>query len=216
MFRRLDQLAFGATSVRGALCGRGRQPSHDPSLLELLAAAGEHCRLLVDPELAMSPGITDRATRRQLEVRVHGGGSLRPMLVFDDRYAVVPLDQNDLGAGALLLRAPLVAPCGQLFECLWSHAQPLGGEPGQYGGLSTRELDVVHLLVHGATDNQVANRLGLSSRTVRNVVSELHRRFGTTSRMALGFQLAERSPHCVPARPGPRLAGGSRRGSAAG
>ena len=89
-----------------------------------------------------------------------------------------------------MLWAPLASPYDQLFEFLWSEAHPLGRRPGRPDGLNIRELEVVHLLVHGATDHQVASRLGVSSRTVRNVVSELHRRFGTSSRMALGFRLA--------------------------
>jgi len=192
VWRRLDQFAFAAGSAQSILTSRGCRPGHDPTLLELLATAGEQRRLLVDPRLARDPQIIDKATRRQVDIRVHSG-SLRQMLVFDDRYAVVPLDQTDLSTGALLLRAPLAALCDQLFEFLWAEAHPLGAapaEPGRSDGMTARELEVVHLLVHGATDHQVANRLNVSSRTVRNVVADLHRRFGTTSRMALGFRLA--------------------------
>lgn len=184
--RRLHQLAATASTVQSALAGRG---AHDSSWLDLLASAGEHRRLLVDPQQARRQEIADLASGRQLSVRVYWG-PLRRMVVFDDRYAVVPLDQNDLSVGALLLRPPLTALCGQLFELLWSVARPLDEQPRHSHGLTGRELEVVQLLVQGATDHQVAHRLGVSSRTVRNIVSELQRKFGTTSRMALGYRLA--------------------------
>jgi DNA-binding CsgD family transcriptional regulator len=191
VLRRLEQLGCAATSVQCILTGRGWRPP----VLELLATAGEQRRLLIDASLATEPLVLEKAAR-QLDVRVHGG-ALRHLFAFDDRYAVLPIDQTDLGTGALLLRTPFATPYTQLFELLWAEAQPISHDAPHYDGLTARELEVVHLLVRGATDHQVAHRLGVSSRTVRNVVSELHRRFGTTSRMALGFQLAHRR-RCEP------------------
>ena len=109
VFRRLDQLAFTATSVQCTLTSRGCRPVHDPALLELLAATGQRRRLLVDPRLAMDGQVIDKAARGLLDVRVYGG-SLSQMLVFDERCVVVPFDQADPNTGALLIREPLAAP----------------------------------------------------------------------------------------------------------
>ncbi|MFD0486022.1 helix-turn-helix transcriptional regulator [Saccharopolyspora spinosporotrichia] len=57
-------------------------------------------------------------------------------------------------------------------------------------GLSGRELEVARLLIDGATDAEVADRLHVSARTVRTAVARLQQRYGTSSRMALGFHLA--------------------------
>jgi DNA-binding NarL/FixJ family response regulator len=57
-------------------------------------------------------------------------------------------------------------------------------------GLTSRETEFIGLLLDGATDHQVATRLGTSSRTVRAVLADLQQRHGTRSRMAPGFQLA--------------------------
>lgn len=191
VFRRLDQLAIAAACVHGALSGSGgRLPRPDFSVLEILAAAGEERRLLVDTKLARNELVADKASGRHLEVRVYRR-PFRCMLVFDDRRAIVPIDEANWDAGALLLRAPLAVPCGQLFDFLWSESYPLSNEAGRGDGLSSRQLEVARLLIQGDTDNQVADYLGVSSRTVRNVVSELQQRFGTTSRMALGFQLGQ-------------------------
>ncbi|WP_216215018.1 helix-turn-helix transcriptional regulator [Amycolatopsis aidingensis] len=190
MLDRLRRLACRATSVDAALSGHGaRLPCGDSSLLELLAVAGRQRRLLVDTQFARSGLMGGNAAARPRRVRVHEH-SLRRMLIFDGRCAVLPLDQGGWDAGAILLRAPLAGPCGQLFEFLWSEARPLNDDLRCDPGLSERQLEVVYLLLQGATDQQVADRIGVSSRTVRSMVSTLQRRFGTNSRMALGFQLA--------------------------
>ncbi|MFD8495981.1 LuxR C-terminal-related transcriptional regulator [Amycolatopsis sp. NPDC059657] len=170
------------------LSNGSRACAGDPLLLDALAGPGGRRQLLVDPTFAAAEQATLRAMARQFEIRICGG-VLRHMLIFDTRYAVVPLDEASLDAGVLVLRAPLVAPCSQVFEIMWAESRPLGGGDRRRDGLSARQLDVATLLVEGATDCQVANRLGMSSRTVRTVVSELHSRYGTTSRMALGFRL---------------------------
>lgn len=106
-----------------------------------------------------------------------------------DRSAVLPLAADDLNAGAMLLHSPLATAYGELFELMWSDARTPDGAPGE-SGLSSRETKVIGLLLDGATDHQIAARLGMSSRTVRAVVAQLQQRYGTRSRMALGFQLA--------------------------
>ncbi len=189
VLRRVQQLACSVTSVDGALAGRGSRRGHaDLPLLDVLAGAGKQRRLLVGPQLTHADSMAEKAIARQLEVRVYGQ-PLRPMLVFDDRYAVLSLDRADWDGGALVLRAPLAGSCGELFEFKWSAARRPTAESVREG-LSGRQLDVIRLLLQGATDQQVAERIGVSSRTVRNVVAQLQQRFGTTSRMALGFRLA--------------------------
>ncbi|WP_053736502.1 helix-turn-helix transcriptional regulator [Nocardia sp. NRRL S-836] len=186
IIRTLVDLVARSGSVRCVLTSSG---GVDGDLLDLVVGAAERGRLLLDAALALRTESVDRATRHRVEVRVHSGPA-RPMLVFDDRSAVLPLATGDLNAGAVLLRSPLSDPYGQLFELMWSDARtPAECAPHDHT-LTSREVLVIGLLLDGATDHQVAARLGMSSRTVRAVVAQLQQRFGTRSRMALGFRLA--------------------------
>lgn len=186
VMRTLDHLLTRSTAVRGVLSSRG---GVDSALLGLMTNAAERGRLLLDPPLARHSETIGRAARHHVEIRVHTQPA-RHMLVFDDRSAVLPLDASDLNAGAVLLRCPLSTPYGQLFELMWSDAETLSESAPHHDGLNSRETEIIGLLLNGATDHQVAARLGMSSRTVRAVVAHLQQRFGTRSRMALGFRLA--------------------------
>lgn len=183
--RTLENLVTRSASVRGVLSSRG---GIDGALLDLMTSVAERGRMLLDPPLARQAESIDRLTRHQVLIRVYTKPA-RQVLVFDDRTAVLPLATGDLSAGAILLRSPLAIAYGELFELMWSDARNPDGTPGETG-LSSRETKVIGLLLDGATDHQVATRLGMSSRTVRAVVAQLQQRYGTRSRMALGFQLA--------------------------
>ncbi|WP_434442352.1 helix-turn-helix transcriptional regulator [Lentzea sp. E54] len=178
--RVLENLVVRSTSVRGVLAGRS---GVDSALLDLVISTAERGRLLLDPVVARHVG-----TRHRMSVRMLAKPA-RCMLVLDDRSAVLPLAGDDLNVGAMVLRGPLATTYGELFELMWSDARTPADAPDETG-LSSRETEVVELLLDGATDHQVAARLGMSSRTVRAVVAQLQQRYGTRSRMALGFQLA--------------------------
>jgi DNA-binding CsgD family transcriptional regulator len=186
VMRTLETLVVRSTSVRGVLSSQG---GIDGALLDLATNAAERGRLLLDPPLARHAESIERVARRRVLIRVLTKPT-RHMLVFDDRCAVLPLAAGDLNVGAVLLRSPLATAYGQLFELMWSEARPMADDAVNHAGLSSRETKVIGLLLEGATDHQVANRLGMSSRTVRAVVAQLQQRYGTRSRMALGFQLA--------------------------
>jgi len=177
--RALDNLVVRSTSVRSVLSSRG---ALDSALLDLITTTARG-RLLLDHTIARHVH-----PRHQVPLRVLAKPA-RCMIVFDDRSALLPLAADDLNVGAMLLRGPLATTYGELFELMWADARPPDGPPAGTG-LSSRETEVIELLLSGATDHQVAARLGMSSRTVRAVVAQLQQRYGTRSRMALGFQLA--------------------------
>jgi DNA-binding CsgD family transcriptional regulator len=185
VLRALEDLVVRSASVLGVLTSRG---GFDSALLDLMTIAAERGRLLLDPALGRHAESIEILSRRRVHIRVQAK-PIRHMLVFDDLSAVLPLDA-DLNTGAVLLRSPLAAPYAQLFELMWSDARSLTETSPPQDGLTSRETQVIGLLLDGATDHQVATRLGMSSRTVRSVVAQLQQRYGTRSRMALGFQLA--------------------------
>jgi DNA-binding NarL/FixJ family response regulator len=58
---------------------------------------------------------------------------------------------------------------------------PLGENPG---GLTDRELEVLQLVATGLTDNEVAQKLVLSPRTVHRHLSSVYNKLGVSTRTA--------------------------------
>ncbi|NVK77228.1 helix-turn-helix transcriptional regulator [Streptomyces morookaense] len=190
---RLAELLAGAEHVSSVLPSALRS---SPAAWGRLLAARKHSRVLVEGSTARCrPAVRwlDEVARHGPEIRVHCGlpaVPALPMFVFDGRYSVVPMDRSGARGAALLCKGALATAHRTLFEALWACSLPQ--ETGRTGaaGLSLRELGITTLLLAGATDEQAATRTGVSARTVRTVVARLQRRFGTNSRMALGFRLA--------------------------
>ncbi|WP_232794086.1 MULTISPECIES: helix-turn-helix transcriptional regulator [Pseudofrankia] len=116
--------------------------------------------------------------------------ALVPMrvMIVDGREAVLPVDPDDLGQGALLVRAPgPLAVISDLVERVHKDAQPLNGpRPPADGSEQARRGAVLALLAQGHTDQAVADRLGITPRTVRRDVADLYVQHGVTSRFQLG------------------------------
>lgn len=66
----------------------------------------------------------------------------------------------------------------------------LGGEAGP-GDLTRRQNEVVTMVALGLTNEQIARRLGLSSRTVRKHIEGLFARTGARSRTELAVHFKE-------------------------
>ncbi|WP_228972938.1 LuxR C-terminal-related transcriptional regulator [Streptomyces sp. DH12] len=133
------------------------------------------------------------------------------MIIVDRETAVLPLDVADARDAAVVLREPslLVALCA-LFDQTWAVARPFAdpqaGGPATAGEeLSRREREVLRLLAEGHTDESMAKRLGISSRSARRIVAGLLRRLDARSRFEAGILavLAGWLPYGVPLRLGP-------------
>ena len=79
----------------------------------------------------------------------------------------------DLAAGALQLAGP--SPRGP------------GAAAGPFDGLTPRELDVVRGVAEGLGNPQIARRLGISEKTVRNVLSGVLPKVGAGDRVRLAL-----------------------------
>ncbi|OWA19285.1 helix-turn-helix transcriptional regulator [Streptomyces sp. CS227] len=112
------------------------------------------------------------------------------LMILDRRVAIVPVDEGDSSAGALVLSGSgtVTALCA-LFESIWDSAVPLGDTVGRERderGLSPQEAETLRLLGQGLTDEAVAKRLGVSSRTARRIAADLLEKLDARSRFQAG------------------------------
>jgi DNA-binding CsgD family transcriptional regulator len=124
------------------------------------------------------------------------------LMVFDRRVALLPVDPLDLSAGALEIDQPaIVAALVVLFKQLWSTAR----DPRKGGVLpivlTPRERSIVGLLAEGHTDVVVAQRLGLSLRTIAYTLRGLMERLGVENRFQLGLALGAIGAAVPPEQP---------------
>ena len=85
----------------------------------------------------------------------------------------------------VLLDAVRAAASGQVFihsPMAQKLAQMQGRTRGGYGGLSAREWQIVHLLAQGYAAPQVADKLFLTTKTVKNHVSNIYSKLGVATR----------------------------------
>ncbi|MDQ6793774.1 MAG: response regulator transcription factor [Chloroflexota bacterium] len=117
-----------------------------------------------------------------------GAGPVRPAVIvltaYDyPQYAEAALR---LGAAGFVLKT---APLSELLDAIRRAAAgglAFGVRPGAASaGLSSRELDVVRLVVEGRSNDEIGVALGIGSKTVETYLRRLFERFGTGSRTEL-------------------------------
>ncbi|MFC6706168.1 helix-turn-helix transcriptional regulator [Flexivirga alba] len=121
------------------------------------------------------------------------------LLIADRGVAMVPLAVRSHDAAAVLIKAPsLVQALVTLFDSVWSGGIPIVLDPqhgpieGPGAGPDSVDLALVSLMLAGLTDDAVGKRLGISGRTVQRRLKLLMQLTGSTSRMQLGWEAAQR------------------------
>jgi DNA-binding NarL/FixJ family response regulator len=108
-------------------------------------------------------------------------------------------------AGLLLKEAPVQVVLKQLRQCARTetgapdstgtalvHAGPLADvHRRRIAGLSGRERDIVRLIGEGLRNEQIAGRIGISEKTVRNQLSSLFDKLGVNDRLGLAIYAFE-------------------------
>lgn len=117
------------------------------------------------------------------------------MLVFDRRVAVLPLDPELSGEGAVVIdHGTIVQLLHSLFELHWKDSDPLTGtaplQPAE--GPRPMELAVLNLLALGQKDEAIARSTGQSTRTIRRLVAGLAVTLNARSRFDLALRAAAR------------------------
>lgn len=167
-------------------------PGHLGALVERIAAGDLALRLIVPPEARTGPAasLMTLLARSGADIRV--GDVAGWFAVTPDRAALVPaVWGKDRDVDAMVLRTPsIVAALEQLFLVRWAGAAPwVGGGSGDGGSRDP----VIELLCLGRTDAQIAERLGVSIRSVRRRVAATMQRTGCVTRMELGYRLGRES-----------------------
>ncbi|WP_370383988.1 LuxR C-terminal-related transcriptional regulator [Catenulispora sp. GAS73] len=196
----LDQLLAGATvevlsmvpgnAISAASLSAAR-PTDDDVARRIPSRVLYHSSTRQDPAtVAYGRWLAERGTEIRLSPAV-----TRRLLIVDGRTAVVPIEPDEPGIGALCVREPgLVDQLTALFELIWTDAVPLGmpAKADSPAGLSPTDRHLLRLLGDGLTDEAAAKRLGISARTVRRIMADLMVRLDAESRFEAGVEAARR------------------------
>ncbi|MFI7697896.1 LuxR C-terminal-related transcriptional regulator [Nonomuraea sp. NPDC049480] len=115
------------------------------------------------------------------------------MLIYDRRTAVVQADPENLQAGTLLIRGgSVVKSLAAIYDYCWTTASEPDEVPrsAEGGPLTDQQRAVLRMLAAGAKDSAIARSMGVSTRTVTRLVSELTAMLGATSRFQAGVRAA--------------------------
>ena len=198
---RLYQLVKRArTSVWATHVGPALSPEATADSLALdedLAARGIELRQLVSRE-SLGPAhwtdYLDRTAALGHRVRVMGAIPLLQIVV-DQQVVLVPFRSESGSTGAKVLHGESIArPAVVLFEELWGAGTPYehSAAVGEDSGIDEdRMRQVAQLLAAGLKDETIARRLGVSTRTVRRVVSAMLDHLGADSRFQAAVLAAE-------------------------
>ncbi|MFJ6614094.1 LuxR C-terminal-related transcriptional regulator [Streptomyces sp. NPDC091289] len=199
---RLEQLAHDATAPLMSFMPGGAQTRATLDASRPLDAAllerGIPVRTLYQASVRNDPTTLDYArwlTAQGAHVRTAAVLPLR-MVLFTGRAALLPIDPEDTGRGALQLQGPgILTALAALFEAVWDQADDFGTATDREhdgNGLTGQERQLLRLLAQGHTGTAVARRLGLGVRTTRRMMAELMTRLGARSRFEAGAEAVRR------------------------
>ncbi|MFB6719989.1 LuxR C-terminal-related transcriptional regulator [Kribbella sp. NPDC056345] len=160
-----------------------------------IMARGAECRYL-----ASESQLKSRIGQEWVEFLRDVGGKLRvvpsvpfKLVIFDGESAVMPLDPDRYEAGAVVHHSKAVVRMAiEMYEHYWRQADRSFERTPEPGELSAQESEFLRFLVQGATDEQVARKLGVSMRTVRRMAAKLGEQVGASGRFELGVRAAQR------------------------
>jgi DNA-binding CsgD family transcriptional regulator/sugar-specific transcriptional regulator TrmB len=116
------------------------------------------------------------------------------LIIVDRKVAMVPVDPQQTALGAVLVHGEgVVKALCTLFDLTWERARDFGAPRiRDQHGLTGQERELLRFLYQGHTDEVVARKLGISTRTGRRITAALMERLGARSRFQAGARAAER------------------------
>lgn len=110
------------------------------------------------------------------------------LLLFDDEYALVPIE-GDTVAG--LVKDPVVVQLlHEIFDFLWERGAPLATDDSARAVPRDTEVALMRELGSGRTDEAIARRLGMSTRSLSRQIAALLDSYGVETRFQLGLAAA--------------------------
>ncbi len=142
-----------------------------------------------------------RGTVQYVETIVAAGARVRSasvlpsrMQIYDRACAVLPLDPAHTAVGAAVIRDPgvLTFLC-KIFDHAWSEGSEFTEEEGAPLGEAPTglEREVLLLLGGGLTNEEIAQRMGISQRSVSRIVAQLMARLEAANRFQAGVRAAQ-------------------------
>jgi DNA-binding CsgD family transcriptional regulator len=186
---RLRDLWAGARQEALVLASAGSALPRELAPEQLPAGHGNepfHLRAVLAPELA---GWAAEVTRAGGCAR--GAAELTGyLLVVDRAAAILPIDLADPSGPALLVQTPTVVDALVAnFEGRWRGARVERPRPAPGVCLTVAQRRILAEMAAGLTDESIARRLGICSRTVRRHVTGMMDAFGARSRLELGMRV---------------------------
>jgi DNA-binding CsgD family transcriptional regulator len=112
------------------------------------------------------------------------------MILMDEEVAIVPINPSQ-GSGAVVVRDPPVLDFFvRVFDHIWERATPVTTPEYDEHVFEEIELSILSELAQGRTDEAIARRLGISTRTLRRYLTMLCARLGVETRFQLGMAAA--------------------------
>lgn len=111
------------------------------------------------------------------------------MIIVDDHTAVVPVDDTEGAAAAVVHDPAILVFLRAIHEFLWDRGHPLQAVDNHSVSTET-EAAILQELAAGRTDEAIARRLGMSTRSLRRQLTAIYAARGVTSRFQLGLVAA--------------------------
>ncbi|MGN9843446.1 LuxR C-terminal-related transcriptional regulator [Nonomuraea sp. H19] len=143
--------------------------------------------------------IIQNAVNDGFDVRIYRNLPMKMKLV-DEDAAMLPLTPSG-ATGIVLIKAPVVVKAlRQYFELLWTRATSVGtpetpaASPAaaRSGSPSELQLQLLKMMALGLKDESIANRTGMSLRTVRRHIASVMEDLSVETRFAAGVAAAKR------------------------
>lgn len=161
-------------------------------LNEAMRQRGVSHRSIVSPATVVIPrsvAFMEEEIAAGAEARVSGAID-RQFILMDTIVALVDVADLETFQACVIVDPRLVSHWVTQFEHLWETATPFGRVLPRLVDFSVRQRQVVRYLSDGATDAEIAERIGVTERTVRTEVAAVRDLLGVRTRFQMGAAYA--------------------------